>query len=52
MIKSVIDLLNTSDFYNVSEDMNIAKGKYQLPITWKDVKNYIKRRLWQTKISK
>jgi hypothetical protein len=52
MIKSVIDLLNSSDYYKVSETVDIAKGKYQLPITWKDVKNYIKRRLWQIRILK
>ena len=52
MIKGVIDLLNSSDYYKVSEAVDIAKGKYQLPITWKDVRNYIKRRLWQIRILK
>ena len=52
MIASIIELLNTSEHLKVSERVDIAKGKYQLPRTWKDVWNYIKRRLWQTKTSK
>jgi hypothetical protein len=52
MMKNIFYLLNSNDFYKVSEDVDIAKGKYQLPVTWKDVKNFIKRRIWQTKLSK
>lgn len=52
MIKGILDLLNSNDFYKVSEDVDIAKGKYQKPITWKDLKNYIKRRIWQIRKSK
>lgn len=43
MIKSLIDLLQYSDFYKVSEDVDIAKGKYQIPHNWKQVKNLYKR---------
>lgn len=49
MIKDIIDLLNTNEFYGVSENIDIAKGKYKMPETWKDTFKYIKRTLWQTK---
>ena len=31
MIESIISLLKTNDFYNVDEEVDIAKGKYELP---------------------
>jgi hypothetical protein len=43
MMKNVLDLLNTSEFYGVSENIEIAKGKYELPTGWKDAFNKIKR---------
>jgi hypothetical protein len=43
MIKSIIDLLQYSDFYGVSKDVDIAKGKYQIARNWKEVKNLLKR---------
>lgn len=43
MIKSIIDLLQYSDFYKVSEDVDVAKGKYQIAKNWKQVKNLFKR---------
>lgn len=52
MIKNLIDLLNTSEFYGVSENVDIAKGKYEIPLTWKDTWKNIKRRLWQRRKSK
>jgi hypothetical protein len=52
MIKSIIEQLSLSDYYKVSERIDIAKGKYELPHTWKEVSKYIKRRLWQTRPSK
>lgn len=52
MIQNLIDLLNTSEFYGVSENIDIAKGKYKLPITWSDTFKNIKRRLWQIRKSK
>lgn len=43
MIKTIIDLLNYDDFYNESQLIDIAKGKYQIPQNWKEVRNMIKR---------
>ncbi len=52
MIKNIIELLNTGDHYGVSENVDIAKGKYQIPTTWKDTWKNIKIRLWQIRKSK
>ena len=52
MIKGIIELLNTGDHYGTSETIDIAKGKYQIPATWKDLWKYIKRTLWQRRKSK
>lgn len=52
MIKNIIQLLNESEYYDVSENVEIAKGKYALPNGWKDVWYKIKRHIWQTKQSK
>lgn len=49
MIKNIIDMLQVSDFYKESENIDFAKGKHQLPTNWKSLVNNIKRRLWQTK---
>ena len=49
MIKTVIDLLNISDFYGQSQDIDIAKGKYKYPSTWKELKEFIKRKLKRKK---
>jgi hypothetical protein len=46
MIKNIIDLLNTADYYGIDETIDIAKGKYSIPNTWSDVFINIKRRLW------
>jgi hypothetical protein len=43
MIASIIDLLRTQDFYGVSKEVDIAKGKYKLPDTWKGLKNTLRR---------
>lgn len=43
MIKGLIELLNASDYYGVSERVDIAKGKYALPNSWKDSLAKIKR---------
>ena len=43
-MKQLIDLLAMSDYYGVSERVDIAKGKYKTPNTfsefWKMVKRY------------
>jgi hypothetical protein len=49
MIKGIIELLNTGTYYRVSERVDIAKGKYKTPNTWKELGMYIKRKLWQTR---
>ena len=51
MIKNIIDLLNTNHFYGVSERVEIAKGRYALPTTWKETFKWIKR-IWQRRKSK
>jgi len=43
MITEIINLLQQKDYYKVSKDIDIAKGKYELPRTWKSVKNMFKR---------
>tara|TARA_R110000803_G_scaffold84955_1_gene151241 strand:+ start:18867 stop:19001 length:135 start_codon:yes stop_codon:yes gene_type:complete len=43
MIKDIVDLLKTNDFYKVSDNIDIAKGKYQIPRSWKQVGNLFKR---------
>ncbi len=43
MIKNLIDLLQEKDFYKVSKDIDIAKGKYQIPRSWSGLKNLFRR---------
>lgn len=52
MIENIIELLNRDEYRNVSERVEIAKGKHQIPHTWKDVWYKIKRHSWLTKPSK
>lgn len=42
-ISLVIDLLRTDEFYGVSDNIDIAKGKSELPDTFKGMINTIKR---------
>jgi hypothetical protein len=51
MIKDIIDLLNTNHFYGVSERVEIAKGKWEMPITLKGGLYKIIR-IWQKRKSK
>jgi hypothetical protein len=48
MIKNVIDLLNLGDFYGISQDIDIAKGKYKYPQTIKEAQLLLKR-IWKSK---
>lgn len=48
MIHKIIELLHTNDFYNVSESVEIAKGKYELTESFKDGFKKIKR-IWLLK---
>ncbi len=42
-ISILFQLLAMSDWYNVSENIDIAKGKYKYPKTFKELKNNLKR---------
>tara|TARA_R110002050_G_C8746319_1_gene498511 strand:+ start:667 stop:813 length:147 start_codon:yes stop_codon:yes gene_type:complete len=46
MIKNIIDLLNTNDWYGVSENVDIAKGKYKAVGNWNGVKKQLKRQYY------
>ena len=48
MIKGILDLLNLDDFYGVSENIDIAKGKYRAVRNMKDVINHTKRRIYRS----
>jgi hypothetical protein len=52
MMKGLIEMLNASEYYGVSERVEIAKGKYQIPIRWKDGWRKIIRETWLRKGSK
>lgn len=43
MIKDILDLLNANDWYGVSEDVDIAKGKYKAVGNFTEMKQSIKR---------
>lgn len=45
MIRQLIELLAADDWYGVSENIDIAKGKYKVPLTFKEAFNNKKR--WQ-----
>lgn len=38
MLEKIIDLLNMNDWYNGDEYVQVAKGKYSLPKSLKDIK--------------
>ena len=43
MIRNIIDLLNASDWFNETENIDIAKGKYKASKNINDVKKQLKR---------
>jgi len=45
MIKNIIDLLAIDKHYNISENVEIAKGKYEYITSWKAAWIKIKRHL-------
>jgi ribosomal protein S30 len=45
MIKNVIDILSLGDFYNQTERIDIAKGRYEYPPNLKSLVKYLKR-IW------
>lgn len=48
MIKEIVDLLNTSDWYGVSEEVDIAKGKYKAVKDFTEMKQSLKRTYYGT----
>tara|TARA_R110000851_G_scaffold51815_2_gene122711 strand:+ start:1060 stop:1203 length:144 start_codon:yes stop_codon:yes gene_type:complete len=42
-MKEILDYLLANDLHNVSENIEIAKGKHELVTSFKDVKNKIIR---------
>lgn len=53
MIKNILDMLSLLDYYGVSENIEIAKGKYELTTTYKgiwrkEVRKYeMKKKKWK-----
>jgi hypothetical protein len=45
MIRNILDLLQLDEFYGKTENIEIAKGKYQLPATIKEAYKQAKREL-------
>lgn len=43
MIKNIIELLESNDWFGVSENIDIAKGKYKAVSNWSEAKKQIKR---------
>jgi len=43
MIREIVDLLKTNDFYGVDPLIDIAKGKYKAPTNIKEFKESVKR---------
>ena len=43
MIRNIIDLLNASDWYGISENVDIAKGKYKASKNVSEIKEQLKR---------
>ncbi len=48
MIKIILDLLRSDEWANQSEAIDMAKGKYELPRNFKELKHKIGRQ-WQSK---
>ena len=49
MIKQILELLNIDDWYGVSEDVDIAKGKYKGVCNLEEMKKQIKRNYYGSK---
>ena len=43
LITVIIDMIRLDEFYGESEAIDIAKGKYNLPLNYKGMVNTIKR---------
>ncbi len=44
MIKETLELLAQKDYYGGSQDIEIAKGKNELVVSYRELKNKLKRR--------
>jgi hypothetical protein len=44
MIGIILDMLALDDFHNVSEEIEIAKGKHKIPKGFKEIFNKAKRK--------
>jgi|TARA_Y100000114_G_scaffold49503_1_gene45176 hypothetical protein len=51
MIKNILELLNADDWYGISEDVDIAKGKYKAVSDIKELKQTLKRIRYGTRSS-
>lgn len=50
MLEIIFKILPINDWYGISENIEIAKGKYRLPLTSKEAKQKFKRDLkWRLK---
>jgi len=50
MIEQLLELLSTDDFLGRSEAIDIAKGKYKIPSTFKEIRTKHKRKkAWLSK---
>ena len=50
MLKNIIQLLQLHEHYGISENIEIAKGKNELPKKFKQAKNQLKRNIkWITR---
>jgi len=52
MITQIIKQLQSDDWFNVSEEVETAKGKNKQPKNWKDARRQLKRTIKGTKIYK
>ena len=50
MIEIILDMLAMDEFYNISEEIEIAKGKNKLPMTIKEgYKKAVRKAKWSQK---
>lgn len=49
MIKTILELLALDEYIGVSDEIDIAKGKYQLQTSIKGIYKSKKREQWQLK---
>lgn len=43
-LKLILEILAQDDWYGADEDIQIAKGKYKTPMSFKEVMDRVKRR--------